>query len=248
MNNQKQNINIIGLDAAVQEKNTGCIFGRYNRGSFTVKDRWDQKEPLTETMTRWIKDSGKAILAIDAPLGWPISYRRTLEGHVAGKPLNIDPESFFKRKTDLDIRQRFNKTTLEISADRIARTAFFTLGKIGNVAKLLNDELHLLWDVRDLNKYGMIEVYPAATLLANRLSIKGYKKKNNTIRKELYQKLQTNYKFSNPKDLDLTTIEHDFDAFLCCLACIDFIIGKASAPPFPDADLREEGWIWVKQL
>ncbi|MGK7389180.1 MAG: DUF429 domain-containing protein [Candidatus Cyclobacteriaceae bacterium M2_1C_046] len=237
---------IIGLDAAVQDKNIGCILGEYNNGSFTITERWDSKKPFIATIASWIKNSEKAILAIDAPLGWPVSFRKTLNIHCAGRPLNIEPDLFFKRKTDLDISRRFKKTTLEITADRIARTAFFTLQRIGSIEKELNFEFQLLWNTQELNKFGLVEVYPAATLLSNGFSIKGYKKDNIEARKDIYEKLKVYYNFINPNGVDLISIEHDFDAFICCLAGIDFIEGKAAAPEKIDQDIKEEGWIWVK--
>lgn len=238
---------IIGLDAAVQDKDIGCVRGEYNHGSFTVTDRWDRKEPLVDTIAGWIKNSSQSILAIDAPLGWPVSFRKILNTHCAGRPLDIDPELFFKRQTDLDIRNRFRKTTLEITADRIARTAFFTLERMDKIEKQLEAEFQLLWSIQELNNYGIVEVYPAATLLANELPIKGYKKDNFNVRKKLFEQLKINYHFTNPKELDLTSIEHDFDAFICCLAGIDFIEGKSMPPNDLDQEIKEEGWIWVKK-
>lgn len=241
-------MNIIGLDAAVQDKDIGCVRGKYNKGSFTVTDRWERKEPLVSYIGDWIKASEQAILAIDAPLGWPTSFRQVLNTHCAGRPLDIDPILFFKRKTDLDIRERFKKNPLEISADRIARTAFFTLERIGQIERNLESELQLLWSMEELKHYGMMEVYPAATLLANSFPIKGYKKDNTAAREKLYEGLKKNYNFTNHKGQDLTAIEHDFDAFVCCLACVDFIEGKCQAPDSIDQEIIEEGWIWVKQI
>lgn len=240
-------MNIIGLDAAVQDKDIGCVFGEYRRGRLLLMQKWERKEPLEDFIFACIRDSPSAILAIDAPLGWPVSFRKVLNNHCAGRPLDVDPQSFFKRKTDLDVRQRFRKTPLEISADRIARTAFFTLQRLGKVEKQIDKKLELLWDVKSRNDHGLLEVYPAATLLANGLSIKGYKKENITARKKLYEELGALYNFSNPLNLDLTEVEHDFDALVCCLACADFIEGKSRAPDVLDREIKEEGWIWIKE-
>lgn len=239
-------MNIIGLDAAVQDKNIGCVRGTYHNGSFTLTEKWDRKGSLEDLIAGWVKESGQTVLAIDAPLGWPVTFRKILNTHCAGRPVETDPELFFKRKTDLNVRQRFKKWPLEISADRIARTAFFTLKRIGGIERRLEAELPLLWSMDELRDYGMVEVYPAATILANGFSVKGYKKDNTDIRNTLYDALKTGYDFSNPGALDLTSIEHDFDAFICCLACIDFIEGQAVAPEVIDRDMKEEGWIWVK--
>ncbi|MBZ9728388.1 DUF429 domain-containing protein [Salegentibacter sp. JZCK2] len=237
---------IIGLDAAVQDKDIGCVLGNYSEGSLKLLGKWERKQPLTDFITDGIKESEKAILAIDAPLGWPVSFRKILNTHSAGLSLDTDPELFFKRQTDLDIRQRFKKWPLEISADRIARTAFFTLNRIGKIEKDLDYKLNLLWSIQDLEKYGMLEVYPAATLLSLGFSIKGYKKDNAPARDKLYDQLKKIYNFNNFESIDLTTIDHDFDALVCCLACVDFIEGKSLPPAKIDSDIKEEGWIWVK--
>lgn len=240
-------MNIIGLDAAVQDKNVGCVLGEYSNGILKIKAKWSRKEPLTDVLAGWVQSSAPTIIAIDAPLGWPVSFRKILANHWAGRPLDLDPEIFFKRRTDLDIKKRFKKTTLEISADRIARTAFFTLKRMGSVEKKLNSEIPLLWSMHELDNYGLLEVYPAATLLSNGLNIKGYKKDNLTARRNLLEQLRSNYTFSNPEAIDLTTVEHDFDAFVCCLACLDFIEGKSLPPDEIDEYIKEEGWIWVKK-
>lgn len=242
----KLSMNIIGLDAAAQDKNIGCILGKYENGHLEVKKCWDGTQPLVEFIGAGIQASEKSIVAIDAPLGWPVSFRKVLSTHCAGRPLAIEPESFFKRQTDLDIHKRFKKMPLEISADRIARTAFFTLKRIAGIEETLGFRLPLLWSFGELSTSGIVEVYPAATLLANELSIKGYKQKNIDPRKKLLEQLKISYDFTIPNELDLTRIEHDFDALVCCLACVDFIEERACPPDAIDEKIREEGWIWVK--
>ena len=43
---------------------------------------------------------------------------------------------------------------------------------------------------------------------------------------------------------------HAFDAFVCLLAAVDFLEGRAVAPeltPEPSREVRREGWIWIRR-
>ena len=94
----------------------------------------------------------------------------------------------------------------------------------------------------------MIEVYPAVTLLSNNLNIKGYKKAESTESREyLLDNLKNLYNIDNSvQKFDFTTVDHDFDSLVCCLAGIDFIEGKCKQTDIPQNVLEIEGLIWAK--
>ena len=53
-------------------------------------------------------------------------------------------------------------------------------------------------------------------------------------------------KWEKSDDL-ITSIDHDFDAFVCCCAGADFVSGKCVPPPNYEKNIiTKEGWIWVK--
>jgi len=95
----------------------------------------------------------------------------------------------------------------------------------------------------------MIEVYPAVTLLSNNLNIRGYKKTDSLhLRRDLLKKLESIYNIDNSiHKFDFTTIDHDFDSLVCCLAGIDFLEEKCKSADIKSDILKTEGWIWAKQ-
>lgn len=247
MRDTKQPVQIIGWDSAVQEGNNGLVAAEYWDGRIRITDQWDHKVPLDEILQLWIGRSTQTLLAIDCPLGWPATFGTHLAGHQAGQPLAAHPLRFFKRLTDINIQERFGKIPLEVSADRIARTAFFTLGRLGKMGGNAGHQPGMLWDPEEEFSLGMIEVYPAAILLASGLKTSGYKNKmNDTVRSSLLREMTACYNVQIPADMNLISVEHDFDAFLCCLAGSDFLSGKCEGPPSVDEEIIKEGWTWIK--
>ncbi len=259
---------IIGIDSAVQPVNNGLTLGSYNNKSFRILDKWnrpgnkkDLEQSLIDTLYSWVNKEDQVLFCIDSPLGWPSLFGKALSVHSAGKSIDIDPhinmknemDKFFKRKTDIDIAQRYKKIPLEVSADRIARTAFSTLKRIGILNSLIQplQQIDILWNNNfpiNQSKKGMIEVYPAVTLLSNNLNIKGYKKAESTESREyLLDNLKNLYNIDNSvQKFDFTTVDHDFDSLVCCLAGIDFIEGKCKQIDIPQNVLEIEGLIWAK--
>ena len=47
-------------------------------------------------------------------------------------------------------------------------------------------------------------------------------------------------------NFDFTTVDHDLDSLLCCLAGIDFIEGRCKQTDIPQNVLEIEGLIWAK--
>ena len=186
-----------------------------------------------------------AVIAIDAPLGWPQSLAGSLDGHAAGASIDTSPDALFRRGTDLFIQREMGKTPLEVGADRIARTAHAALTLLGCLRGSLGAEIPLAWDPGSLNHHAAIEVYPAATLIAHGLRSTRYKKPGRIEqRREIVSGLLELMTIP-PRLVDTLSNNADvLDAAVCVLAAEDFIAGRATPPPDRSAAERE-GWIWT---
>ncbi len=238
-------MNIIGIDCAAQHKNIGLVIAEFVNGEIKIKDAKIGVSDVHPILSIWV-NQGPCLLCIDAPLGWPKPMATLLGKHRAGEVLHDDGNTFFRRKTDLYIKQVFNKNPLDIGADRIARVALSALKIINNLRRDAST-LPLLWSPQDLKLSGIIEVYPAATLISHGFNGSGYKGPQAdkiATRRKLFDVLSQNINTSTFSEY-LVENEDVFDAFVCVLAGIDFIKGHSVAPTALDTAYKE-GWIWVK--
>lgn len=238
-------MNIIGLDCAAQHNKIGLVKAEFVEDKLTIKDAKVGLTDIHPALIEWIAD-GPCLLCIDAPLGWPKPMVDLLGGHTASQALYNDGNAFFRRETDLHIKRVYNKNPLDIGADRIARVALSAL-KIIDKLRQSKVKLPLLWSPQELRHSGLIEVYPAATIISHGLSAVGYKGKKaekiaarrklfEILRKDIHLCISPNYFIDN---------EDVFDAFVCALAGLDFIKGRTIAPNHQET-AYQEGWIWVK--
>ena len=257
-------VRVIGIDCATDQRKVGLAWGDYStegpeRGTVTVvgaekghtpksDGEWDH---VVDTITQCARGRESVLLAMDAPLGWPDLMGTALVGHTAGTPLSAKADRMFRRQTDS--KDRLGKKPLEVGADLIARTAHSTLRHLGQIRKSLNRAVPLAWDPERVDGTQVIEVYPAATLLAHGLPDKGYKgskAKHQEKRERLSKRLTTNDRLGGiPVDvrLQMEATDHALDAVVCCLAAADFLRGDAIPPTLDQMPLaKKEGWIWVK--
>lgn len=82
---------IIGVDCAAQPEKCGLAFGeRSAKGWLRISDveqglgKDNDFQCIAQKVNSWL-GSGPALLAVDAPLGWPIFLQQALSKHVAGK-------------------------------------------------------------------------------------------------------------------------------------------------------------------
>jgi len=254
---------VIGIDCAadinVTGNKTGLVFSSIENATLEVLEIWNRREGKSafDQVNTWINSvdrEDRILLAIDTPMGWPDKFGVSLATHMAGRPL-LELSDFPQRTTDIEIRRQLNKTPIDIASNLIARTSFSGLKFIDNLNLELKDKREFRLVASTDFRNGIIEVYPAATLLANRVDIKSYKRngiENIQRRKDILADLGENkYNINSLKDLsvELVKIEHDFDAFVCCLAAYDFMNNYANCLK-PDDKIRaeKEGWIWVKKL
>ena len=259
-------VRVIGLDCATDPNEVGLAWGDYStvassRGTLEVlgvrKGSSSAKEAgwakIVDAITQLASGSAPVLLALDAPLGWPISLSAALIGHSAGSLPSASADCMFQRQTDRLIRKRLDKKPLEVGANLIARTAHSALRRLDQIRESLGSAAPLAWNPAQITGTQIIEVYPAATLVTHGLTDTGYKGTKPEHRNErvaLTTKLAKNEHLrgiAGDVRLQMEKTDHALDAMVCCLAAADFLRGEAMPPEPEQVPLaKKEGWIWVK--
>lgn len=237
---------LIGLDCATQDAKIGVAVGEYANGTVEVA----RAEACSKTLSalslvqELLRGADDALIAIDAPLGWPVSMAMSLAHHRAGERLPAEPEQMFRRDTDRFIKKEIGKTPLDVGADRIARTAHAALRLLGDLRKATGQPVPLAWSHSLMSGISVIEVYPAATLTAHGIRATGYKKPAQTERRDAIA-AQLRTKLTLPDDTSALSANGDaLDAVVCLLAAKDFLDGRAMGP-IDGRTASQEGWIWT---
>ena len=245
---------IIGIDCATKANSVGLAFGELTPGDLVLRRvlTGDHAEPsIHEMLGRWIHEGTPVLLALDAPLGWPVGMGIALAGHVAGRPLTIEPNRMFRRLTDRFVKETTGKTPLDVGADRIARTAHSALELLANIRKTTGHEIPLEWSPGSLSGVKAIEVYPAVALLTLGLKPTGYKKKDESglaARREILDLLKQHIGLDRETERAVLANGDLMDAVLCIQAGQDFLSGKCVEPLQGAIPIvRQEGWIWFRQ-
>jgi len=120
---------LIGIDCATQPNKVGLALGELDDERVRIKACRTEspKERPEDIVHAWLQVSGTALLALDAPLGWPLALQQALGGHQAGEVMGARAHALFRRQTDDDIYERFGKRPLEVGANFISRTAVAAL-------------------------------------------------------------------------------------------------------------------------
>ena len=240
-------INLIGVDCATDPRNVGYAFGTFSEQGTVVEQAalGTTKLSPAEAIADWLANrSGPTLLAMDAPLGWPEPMAQSLANHNAGDALAGTANDLFRRETDRFIRERIGKQSLDVGADRIARTAHAALELLESVRHLLQCPITLAWNPA-FDGLRAIEVYPAATLVAHGIESTGYKAANGqAARERVAQSVGSLIQIDAPIPA-MESKSDALDAVICLLAAQDFLIGKAM-PPNNHAPALKEGWIWVR--
>jgi predicted nuclease with RNAse H fold len=233
----------------VDEARVGVAVGEYRTGVVDVGivTVCTRKRPAPVIITEWLRGwRAPALLAIDAPLGWPRLLSRSLFAHRAGEKIATAADDMFRRATDRFIKKGLGKTPLDVGADRIARTAHAALRLLDDLRERLNTPIPLAWTPASITGVAAIEVYPAATLLAHGLRSNGYKAAPQiSQRRELVGQLRSKLKF--PTETPILEGNADaLDALVCLLAAKDFLEDRAM-PPSNQLVAEQEGWIWASR-
>lgn len=238
-----ENVHVIGIDCSTDPRSVGVALLDVQRRSVIRGEQGGRR--TIETVVSWIRDSPRALLALDAPLGWPAAFSE-LAQHRAGEPVKASRHVAFNRHTDRFIKDRIGQQPLRVGADLIAMTAHWALEMLGEIRRLTGEPIPLAWEP-SLGMSAAIEVYPAATLRARGLTCSGYKRDEDSHRKarsELLRALGREVDVSLVTDVAVAQSDV-LDAIVCCVAGLDFLSGTAFPPD--DAELsRKESWIWVR--
>lgn len=270
-----EGVQIIGIDCAAQPGGFGLARARVRDTGLenleimmTGKGKKNCFDQLSAQIRCWVEGDNcadppnRTLLALDAPLGWPIHLTRALHRHRAGAPLerpfqqdDEDPNPgnhLFRRHTDRFIAQKFPGALLDIGADRIARVARSGLEVLGGLGTTAGEHSPgaLLWDPEHLERLGAIEVYPRLTLRHLRPSTgndefhyKGTKPAHACDRREIVKLLRATKTLNlnaNPLPRKKTTDDDDYhhdaiDATLCVLEGLHFLLGHSVGPDHPAA-------------
>lgn len=181
-------------------------------------------------VAEWLNSTADALVAIDAPLGWPMELGASLMHHDAGEALPTAADLLFHRYTDTEIERRLGKRPLEVGANLIARTAHAALAFLAEVRRLTNAPVPLAWDRAFSPGPKAIEVYPAATLRAHGIQAGEYKGTSDIEgRRGLLARLGA--RITLPGDLQILERSADaLDAVVCLVAGADFLEGRAVPP------------------
>lgn len=241
-------INIIGIDCATNPTDVGIAFGRFSN-EHTMVERVEQgsrRDEPADIVAAWLKgQDDPTLLALDAPLGWPNTLAEELQVHTAGRKFTSSANSLFRRSTDMFIKEKIGKQSLDVGADRIARTAYSALDLLNRLSQMLERNIKLAWEPT-INGISVIEVYPAATLIAHGIDTRGYK---STDGKAERQRVIADLKLRVTVSAEIPSIEKrsdSVDAIACVLAGQDFLSGLAF-PPSDNTLVAKEGWIWVRR-
>ena len=228
---------VLGIDCATKPAKVGLALGELRNGVVTItKCRTaTRREPPAAIAAAWLRESNRALIALDAPLGWARALGACLPVHRAGQVMPAPANDLFRRSTDLDIRQRMGKRPLEVGANLISRTAVAALELLGALRDCTGSPIPLAWEQDEAEPFRAIEVYPAATRLAHGAadvggSLVGLENVLNCLAVP-------------PQALRSADA---VDAAVCALAAADFLLGRA-VPPRDYSVAKVEGWIWAAQ-
>jgi len=230
-------MNIIGVDCATKEINIGLALASFQNGKGKILEvkAGSETKPALMIVKDWLPRASLTLIAIDAPLGWPIQMGSELHSHKAGVCIDIVPDKLFSRYTDREIKRRLDKKPLEVGANLIARTAHAALQFLGKLRHDTGLAIPLAWNHSKITETSAIEVYPAATLKAmgaNGGSPLSAIQKDGSL-------------YINVDEENLNT--HKKDAIVCIFAAIDFLNGKCTQIARHKKEIVEkEGWIWVR--
>lgn len=228
-------IALLGIDCATVPNKTGLALGELC-GEVVHVLRCaigSNSEPPATIAPDWLSDYDEALIALDAPLGWPRALGACLSGHTAGTVLEAESNQLFRRAADLEIKRRLDKLPLEVGANLIARTAVAALVLLDRIRQDSGRSIPLAWAPVETEPWRAIEAYPAATRIGHGAPDDGGSLEG------LGDVLDC-----SAVPPALLQIDHVGDAAVCSLAAADFLLGRAVGPADQEVALIE-GWIWA---
>ena len=224
-------VRLIGVDWACAESKRGIAVVDCAEESIAIVDlsSCSSRRTALDVIRKAITSTTtSSVIAIDAPLGWPVGLSQGLLNHAAGEDLSVAADFMFSRETDRFVRRRFReKKPLEVGANLIARTAHSANRFLHQLRAELTLPVPLLWSRSPLSEVGVIEVYPAVTKIACRGRSLGAV-------------------LNVEEEAIVCANEHVQDALWCAVTGLHFIRGECYEPADVDTS-RREGWIWFKR-
>ena len=238
---------VIGVDCATDPKNVGIAVAHLREGRLHLEAVTTGAAAGDQAL--WIASrieaADRALLALDAPLGWPKALGQALGPHRAGLSIAPPANKMFRRHTDEEIKRRVRKQPLDVGADRIARTAVAALTLLEQIRTATGKEIDLAWSPSFEEPISAIEVYPAATLKMLELPSGRYKNAKDTeVRREIMGGLADHIDGLGEAEEALADADI-LDAIICAVAGADFLQGIA-VPPEVVQLVKREGWIWTR--
>jgi predicted RNase H-like nuclease len=239
---------IVGVDCATQEAQMGLARAVLHESGELELERvtlGTAGESAAASISQWIGTHERYVLAFDAPLGWPKALGGTLSRHSAGEPLEVSADALFRRETDRLVHKQLRKLPPDVGADRVARTSRAALDLLRDVRAHAARPIPLAWQQGE--EAGVIEVFPAATLLARGVSATGYKTSTTRARHaraEVLTRLAREMTIKPSRDVIIDDANL-LDATVCALAAADFARGSCVPPENPDL-AHKEGFIWFR--
>ncbi|KAB2810014.1 DUF429 domain-containing protein [Phaeocystidibacter luteus] len=257
---------IIGWDAACASRDNGLIQLKYNLTNKSIEEfrpilTSSKSSPgmaIRNAIQNHNSEDLPFLLAIDCPLGWPVTFIDAWESPIpsTAQPITcIDKkelkDAFFKRQCERFLIEYYRSSNpslriqpLEVTSNLLARTAFDTAYELN----LLLEGSHLpfmLWSKPKHESFsqGIIEVYPAATVQSWSNSPTPIGKRNgiisNTItaaesnsrldHSRIKQLIKLSAELSTYK-LPVSRVPHFEDAIICALTAVDFLEDKCVDP------------------
>lgn len=242
----EQPVALAGIDCATVQGKTGVALALLGKDTCRVTALDTGTGLSAGDIARHLCSAPRALIALDAPLGWPVLLGQLLPTHLAGRALPGDSNRLFRRQTDRYIHEHTGKMPLDVGADRIARTAKAALDLLEQLRFLTDSTIPLAWEPDLIPGIQAIEVYPGGTLTMLGLPATGYKKDAERDAREIILGGLRPHLDPGPFAASALADADQLDALICLLAARDFIQDRCPAPDVPNR-ARREGWIWVRR-
>jgi len=230
-------LRILGIDLASDPKRTAACVLDWSGAVASLRELLVRVDD--ETAVALAKDAD--VVAIDAPLGWPVAFGAAIAAHQRREawPVSSVRELSY-RQTDLFVRDATGLWPLSVSTDRIGIVAF-------RAARLLALLRPGATAARD-GSSGIVEVYPAAALRRWGLPFRQYKGADGTpVRRSIVDGLSA----IAPIALDgfreaIVASDDALDALVAAL--VGVAKHEELVEPLPEGAVEVagiEGWIWL---
>ena len=220
-------VRVIGADWSTEERKRGVAVVDFEGDAVSLVNlaTCNARHTALQLIGESIAARTPALIAIDAPLGWPEGLSCALVPHAAGEQLQVHADAMFSRETDHFVKKQLrSRPPLEVGANLIARTAHSANAFLAELRAETGYPIPLLWSPGELRDVGAIEVYPAAT-----------------------RRTVTFDSASAALGLSVSpTNVHVQDALWCVLAGAHFLRGECHQP-LNEVSSRREGWIWFRR-